>query len=134
MLPTNTTNIHELTRVIESFKDYVVGTALNMCHHAARKPDGAEREAALEEAGNWTVANVHALDVLQCALTDFVVHTPELSWQLDHTENRFLECVEEWPEDLPTPGEVENMLEMDDADLFKEYEQFKELLGADKES
>ena len=29
MLPTNTTNIFELTRVLESYEDYVVGTAMN---------------------------------------------------------------------------------------------------------
>lgn len=32
------TNIRELTRIIESFKDYVVGTALNMPCHAAKDP------------------------------------------------------------------------------------------------
>lgn len=134
MLPTNTTNIHELTHVIESFKDYVTGTVLNMSHHAARKPDKAEREKALKEAGDWMIANVHALDVLQVALTDFVLHTPELLYQLENTDNHFSECVEDWPEELPTPEEIEEVGEMSEAEVREEYKQLQEQFGLDEEA
>lgn len=106
MLPTNTTNIFELTRVLESYEDYVVGTAVNMANHAATRRDKAEREEALREAGKWIETRVLALDAMKHAFGDFVMNTPELLAQMYNTDNRFLECVEEWPEELPTMEET----------------------------
>ena len=91
MIPTNTTNIFELTRVLESYEDYVVGTAVNMANHAA---------------GKWIETRVLALDTVKHAFRDYVLNTPKLLAQMNNTDNRFLECVEEWPEELPTMEET----------------------------
>ena len=106
MLPTNTTNIFELTRVLESYEDYVVGTAMNMANYAATRRDKAEREKALREMKKWSDVHVHALDAMKNAFGDFVMNTPELLAQMYNTDNHFLECVEEWPEELPTVEET----------------------------
>lgn len=106
MFPTNTTNIHELTRVIESYQDYVTGFAVNICHAAAMKPTEAERDKARLEAGEWIHAHVLALDSMKSALAGFVENTPELLYQLDCTINHFADVMAEWPEELPTPEEV----------------------------
>lgn len=106
MLPTNTTNIFELTRVLESYEDYVVGTAVNMANHATTRRDKAEREEALREMKKWADAHVLALDAMKHAFGDFVLNTPELLAQMHNTDNRFAECASEWPEELPTVEET----------------------------
>ena len=106
MLPTNTTNIFELTRVLESYEDYVVGTAMNMANYAATRRDKAEREKALRKMKKWSDAHVRALDTVKHAFRDYVLNTPELLAQMHNTDNRFAECAREWPEELQTVEET----------------------------
>lgn len=103
MLPTN---IFELTRALESYEDYVVDTAVDMANLAACVKGEAEREEALREAGKWIETRVLALDTVKHAFRDYVMNTPKLLAQMNNTDNRFLECVEEWPEELPTMEET----------------------------
>ena len=55
------TNIRELTRIIESFKDYIVGTALNISCHAAKDPKepSAKRSWKKLEIGRWRTHGVY---------------------------------------------------------------------------
>ena len=109
MLPTNTTNIFELTRALESYEDYVVGTAVRHGEPWRRRVKGRSRTrgSPARNAGKW-IANAHvlALDTVKHAFGDFVMNTPELFAQMRNTDNRFAECASEWPEELPTVEET----------------------------